>query len=104
MTVGAPVVVIEPRPRGVAPVRGLPRPSCAFIAGAWLRCGRGFDRHAMDARVPVVEEDDRGTLDLSEIAGGALSVGGVSVLRQRLELVVDPDDPAPRRGRCNVDG
>jgi hypothetical protein len=104
MTLGPPVVVIEPRSRGVAPARDLPRPSCAFIAGAWLRCGRGFDSDAVYARVAVVEEDDRGTFDLSEIAGGALSIGGALVLRQRFALVVDPDNPAPCRGRFNVDG
>ena len=81
-----------------------PPRSCAFIAGASLRCGRGFDRHAVDACVAVAKEDDRGTFDLSEITGGALSIGGALVLRQRFALVVDPDNPAPCRGRFNVDG
>jgi hypothetical protein len=67
-----------------------------------LLCG-GFDGEAVDARVAVVEENERGAIAFSESAGSVFSIRGASVFGERLGVVLVADDPAPGSIRFDVD-
>jgi hypothetical protein len=71
------------------------RPRVALERPVALGRGRAFDRHAVNARVTVMQQEGRCTLEVSEFAGDALSVGGAVVFGEQFVLVVVPDDPAP---------
>jgi hypothetical protein len=57
----------------------------------------------VDARVAVVEENERGVIALGESAGSMFGGCGALVFRERFALVVVADDPAPRGIRFYVD-
>lgn len=63
-----------------------------------------FPLQAVDAGVAVVEQNERGTLELGELPRDVRSFRSALMFGVRLALVVEANDPASRGIRFNVDG
>jgi hypothetical protein len=58
----------------------------------------------VDARVAVVEDNERRFFDLGESASDPLGIGGTPMFGERFARVLVSDDPAPLGIRFNVNG